>query len=453
MLTATTEQYRRDLGDGLILRWSTVDDTEKIVQLTSHVFRSSAEEPPSVSMKNMVLRLMRGDSPLMGPGDFGIIEDTSKEGNPIVACTCLWRQSWAYEGIPFAIGRPELVASDPTYRHRGLIRALFEMVHARSESEGHPVQAITGIPYFYRQFGYEYALDLEGKRITYLSLIPKLKEGETESYTLRDATVEDIPLIQEFYNPRQRSSIVWTPVPDQYWRYEIEAWKAHPEMERTSIVQMIIDANGSAKGFVMVAPRRWGRVFNVWLLEVAAGVNWQALMPSMLRALQAYGAQIPANKPDAEPMSEISFMMGRTHPIYDVLGNALAPFYEPPYAWYVRVPHLPAFLKLIAPALERRLEDSVVAGYSGELKLDFYRGGLRMVFENGRLTATENWKVPIYDSSAGAGFAPLVFLQLLFGHRSLEELRYAFPEVWANPDTAVVLNALFPARPSLALPL
>ena len=179
-IPAASATYRRDLGDGLILRWSTANDTEKIAQLCSMVFRNKADEPANEFMLYWIWRLMRGDHPVMGSGDFGVVEGTYKEGKPIVACTCLWRQNWEYEGVLFAIGRPEIVASDPAYRNRGLIRALFEMVHARSEAEGHLVQAITGIPYFYRQFGYEYALDLGGKRVTYLSLIPKLKEGEFE---------------------------------------------------------------------------------------------------------------------------------------------------------------------------------------------------------------------------------------------------------------------------------
>src|SRR5205809_1198915 len=67
-----------------------------------------------------------------------------------------------YDGIAFGVGQPEFVATHPDYRNRGLIRKLFEMVHARSEAEGHLVQGITGITYFYRQFGYEYALELKG---------------------------------------------------------------------------------------------------------------------------------------------------------------------------------------------------------------------------------------------------------------------------------------------------
>jgi hypothetical protein len=31
-------------------------------------------------------------------------------------------QIWAYEGIPFGVGRPELVGTLPEYRNRGLVR-------------------------------------------------------------------------------------------------------------------------------------------------------------------------------------------------------------------------------------------------------------------------------------------------------------------------------------------
>ncbi len=461
MLIATTAAlatYRRDLGDGLILRWSTADDTENIAQLTGMVFRQSMEESPNSHIATRIRQLMRDDSPLMAPGDFGIVEDIHKEGNPIVACTCLWRQDWEYEGIPFHIGRPEIVASDPAYRNRGLIRALFEMVHARSESEGHLVQAITGIPYFYRQFGYEYALDLEGRRVTYLSLIPTIQKGETEPYTLREATREDIPLITEIYNRRRTSSIVWTTIPERYWLYEIEAGKEHSGREKSWNIQMIMDTTSAVMGLVITATRRWGRDLAVWDLGVASGINLQAVMPPVLRALQTYAEQLPTaqrgSKPNTVgPLSEISFFLGRTHPVYDVLGHTLASYQEPPYAWYVRVPNIPAFLRLIAPVLEKRLANSAVEGYTGELKLDFYRGGLCLAFDKGHLTTVEPWRIPAFDSHANAGIPSLVFLQLMFGHRSLDELRHAFPDVWVTNETETVLKALFPACPSFVIPL
>jgi Acetyltransferase (GNAT) domain len=453
MLTDASSSYRRDLGNGLILRWSTPEDTEHIAQLVSIIFRSREAEPLNLRIADEVRRLMQGDHPLMGPYDYGVIEDSTKEGNPLVACTCLWRHDWEYEGIPFSVGRPEIVGSDPSYRHRGLIRALFEMVHARSMSEGHLMQAITGISYFYRQFGYEYALDLGGKRVTYLSLIPKLKDGESEKYTLRAATVQDIPVLQQCYNQLRDTSIIWAAVPDYFWQYHIEAWQKNPEKGWTINIQVITDTSGTIQGYLTLANRRWGRDLIIWDMQTAPGSNVQAMIPSVLRMLHSYGLQLPTSRPDVEPFSEISFSLGRAHPIYDALGSELAPYYEPPYAWYIRVQDLPAFIRVIAPALEKRLLHSVVAGYSGELKLDFYKGGLRMAFEQGRLTEVAPWQAPLYDSTAGAGFAPLVFLQLLFGYRSLDELRHAFPEVWANNDTTPLLKALFPARPSYVHPL
>jgi predicted acetyltransferase len=80
---------------------------------------------------------------------------------------CLIPQTWTYAGVPFGVGRPEAVGTDPDYRRRGLIRMQFEVLHGKSAAMGHLVQGITGIPWYYRQFGYEYALDLDGGRIPY----------------------------------------------------------------------------------------------------------------------------------------------------------------------------------------------------------------------------------------------------------------------------------------------
>ncbi len=96
---------------------------------------------------------------------------------------------------------------------------------------------------------------------------------------------------------------------------------------------------------------------------------------------------------------------------------------------------------------------SALASYSGSLILNFYRGGLRLVFEKAHLAVAEHWKSSLWNNDENAGFPPLVFLQLLFGYRSLDELRYAFPDVFANDEVELLLKVLFPSRPSWAIPL
>src|SRR5713226_10333243 len=297
-LTAADPNYRGEMGDGLIQRWSTVEDTENIAQLCGMVFRDREDEPINIHAVVSARRHMSGDFPLMGPGDYAVIEDTRKAGNPLVACTCLWRQEWEYEGIAFGVGQPEYVVTLPEYRNRGLIRALFEMLHTRSEAEGHLVQVITGISYFYRQFGYEYALELDGRRVTYLSLIPKAEASTPEPYTLRAATNEDIPLLMELYNRQRSTSMVWSIASEGFWRYQIEEVQDPTVAGKQMCVRLIVDDAGAVQGYLMVAIKRWGNSLNVYALNVAAGVSWQAVVPPLLRALQAYGMQIPAVEPD-----------------------------------------------------------------------------------------------------------------------------------------------------------
>ncbi len=443
--------YRRELGGGLVLRWSTSADLDRLLQLYSAVFRDKQDSPPNLRMQAWVRDMMSGRHPLLGPGDFALVEDT--ERGTAVAATCLMDQEWEYDGVPFPVGRPEIVATLPGYRERGLVRAIFELIHARSAQNGHMAQGITGIEYYYRQFGYEYALDLGGDRSVYFGAIPQLKADQPEPYALRDATLADLPQVRALYERERGRGPVSTRLGESYWRWLMDGQNIESgEGWRT---QLIVNAAGQSLGYVLPLWKRWGNAYPVVGLAVEPGVGLPSVLPSVLRALQTQAPSTLTSRPDPPAPVRIAFVLGRAHPVYDALGPALAATYDPPYAWYVRVPELPRFIQHIAPALERRLADSIVAGYTGELRINFYRGGLRLVFADGRLTNAEHWNARAihWGPRPNAGFPPLVFLQLLFGRRSLDELRYAFPDVTAEEEARPVLEALFPAQPAWVLPL
>ncbi len=447
--------YRRELGAGLVLRWSVPSDVQELERLYSTVFRDKASDPPNTRMTYWVRDLMSGRHPLCGPNDFAVVEDT--ERGILVAATCLMSQVWLYDDVPVPVGRPEIVATEEGYRDRGLIRAIFELIHARSASQSQLAIGITGIPYYYRQFGYEYALDLGGGRTLPFSAAPKLKEGESEPYLLREATLADLPRALELYQRETARAAISTQLDLDYWRYVQEGMEVESgEGWRTLL---IVDAQATGQpvcGYVLHRHRRSGDTMIVLNLTVDAGVPLARVMPSLLRGLQPIAAGQRVWNETATPppeASKIYFGLGREHPLYGLLDPTLTPAKPRPYSWYVRVPDVPAFIRHVAPALERRLADSAQDGYTGDLKITTYRGGLLLKFEQGRLAAAEPWKDTVQDSQAMAGFPPLVFLQLLFGHRSLEELRYAFPDIWANDTARTLLEALFPPRLARVLPL
>lgn len=453
MIQPSALRNPQELGNGLTLRWSTAEDTEKIADLMSIVWRGGADRPPNPRIQDQIRLHMRGDFPWMRPTDVVLVEDGQKAERPVVACGALWRKQWVYGDIPFAVGQPESIATHPDYRNRGLVRAIMGLLHARSEAESHLVQLISGIPNFYRQFGYEYALDLGGKRVTYLALIPKRAEQACEPYRLRPATIADIGLMAELDQRRQRTKAIWPQVTEDAWRYAVTVWE---EIEQGRIAAaisgvhdrllMIIDAAGQPCGYLQVTTKRWGVDLPVYALEVVPGVNLHAVMPALLRALVQYGEQLPTVQPNAEPLREIAFVLGRSHPVYEALGTQLAVANEPPYAWYVRVPDLAAFVRHIAPVLERRLLTSLLANYTGELRISFYRGGVRLAFVQGKLTAAEPWTMTLAGPPEHVALPSLLFLQLLFGYRSLAELQAFYPDVHARDEAKVALPILFPKQ-------
>lgn len=90
-----------------------------------------------------------------------------------------------------------------------------------------------------------------------------------------------------------------------------------------------------------------------------------------------------------------------------------------------------------------------MGNFSGELKISFFQGGLYLLFDQGKLTQVTDWQATGENEAfTMTGFPPLVFLKLLFGYRSLDELFYAFPDCWANEQDTLLLNALFPKQPS-----
>ena len=97
------------------------------------------------------------------------------------------------------------------------------------------------------------------------------------------------------------------------------------------------------------------------------------------------------------------------------------------------------------PASPRKhLIGTVAEGYSGELKLNFYRSGVHFAFERGRVTKFTDW-TPEDVEDGDAAFPDLTFLQLLCGRCRAEELTSHFVDCWTNSTaTAVLLDCLFP---------
>jgi len=446
---APTSHLPIDLGSGLILRRSNPQDAQALSDFNARIHSDEGIDKPDERVWAWTYDLLAKPHPTFKPDSFTIVEDVGK--GQIVSSMNLIPQVWTYAGIPFKVGRPELVGTLPEYRNRGLVHQQFNLVHQWSAKNGDLLEAITGIPYYYRLFGYEMAMNLGGGRSGYLANIPRLKEGEQEPYFIRPAVEADIPFISELYELGCKRSLVACMWDEELWRYELSG-KSEKNVNR-GVVRLIETRDGRPCGYILHDPFSWGGWMTLKGYELIPGFPWLEVTPTVIRFLEQLYEQLLPEHGEKKPFVGFGFVLGEDHPAYHVMPDRM-PRIRRPYAWYLRLADVPGFLRLIKPVLEQRLTTSPMAGYSGEVKITFYRDGVRMVLDKGRLVAIEAWRPTPVGHAGEAAFPPYTFLQLLFGYRNMDMLKAGFADCWTDRDEfQSLLDALFPRQPSNVWPI
>ncbi len=442
MNTVREKTIIKDLGAGLILRHATSDDADALADFNATLHGD--DELDGMRVAAWTRDLLTRPHPTLRPDDFTVIEETTS--GRIVSSLNLIPQTWTYEGIPFGVGRSELVGTLTEFRKRGLIRIQYEEIHKWCLERDLPVQAITGIPYFYRKFGYEMALNLEGGRFGHEAHVPKLKQGETEPYRLRPATLEDIPFMAKVYEQTQRRYPIVCLRTPEIWRYELDG-RTEEHVNRLEH-RIIEDSNGEPVGVLLHPHFLIMSGACAFFYELKPGVSWLAVTPSVVRYLWETGPTYA--KRDKKTSTSFGFLLGAQHPAYKTLGSKL-PSYHRPYAWYMRVPDLPGFIRNIAPALEKRLAESIATGHTGKIRINRYDHILELIFEAGKLIGVEE-KTRKASDYGDLGLPELTILQLVFGRSSFAELHASFPDVYYdNEEASILLDILFPKKHSNVL--
>ena len=247
------------------MRRATIDDVDALCDFNGEIFREPSRSEPNEWVQTWTRDLMTRQHPTFKPDDFLVVEDT--RARRIISSLCLISQTWSYAGVEFGVGLPELVGTDPAYRRRGLVRRQFDVIHRWSAERGQLVQAISGIPWFYRQFGYEMTLEHNTGRVLARFEVPKLAEGKTEPYHVRPATPEDVPFIAEV-DRQSRDRYLVTAVRDEpLWRLELDG-----RHERFGADLAIVEsAAGDPLGFVAHATLAAGESTRRLRRRAAAG--------------------------------------------------------------------------------------------------------------------------------------------------------------------------------------
>ncbi len=412
-----------DLGDGLVMRAAASDeDIQRIAGLYALVFEPAQAEATLLLDSYSIIRRQ----------DFVFVEDRTK--GVLASSICLLPTTWLYEGVPLRVAELAVVATHPDYRRRGLIRRQMRWFEGQLAAREFDLASICGIYCFYRQFGFEYIIPLGGGYELRPDQIPAPAEGD-ETCTVRRATAADIPLLQDFLAATGEGLALSQRREPNVWLYQDDPRRSDEEALATYLVYDGARPAGYFRLFPNECPDNAGvRIVEASLLPYRACLAALRLARE-LAPTRRYAQTVRVMLPASAPLNQVAASLG---------GRWLAP-----YSWYVRIPNAVRFLQRIAPALERRLAGSLLAGHSGSLRINLYSDVVELGFSGGRL-------VDVRSLGPGEGRAACLpwwaAWQLWLGHRSRGELAALYPDVCVDSALHLLVDVLFPRRESWIFP-
>jgi predicted N-acetyltransferase YhbS len=407
--------YEKDLGSGLILRSLRHEgDAARFIALNA-----------AVTDEGRIAERLLFHHPETSYDDYFLVVD--EQTGQAVSTTCLLPWRCAYEDVTLNVAMLEMVVTHPGYRHRGLVRIQIDHFHQIVDRRGFDLTIIQGIPYYYRQFGYAYALDHTPQVSLPAWRIPEEPADTSPTYHMRPAAPADSDDLAHLYELAMAGSRLYVQRSPAYWRYLLE----HGPYS----IRLIEDIQtGRAAGYLAISQS------DGYLSIQETSLARYDLGLAILRQLKA------------EEAGEIRLVGSPANRLVR-LANSLGCLPLPAYQWLWRIPDPARFLTKISPVLERRLASGGCAGLTAKCSLNLFRQAYALNFEAGKLAIEP---LGFVDTSMGADggdwcLPPEAFIRLSLGYRSLDQLQDAWPDILIKPASRYLLELLFPRLESAIL--
>jgi predicted N-acetyltransferase YhbS len=314
-------------------------------------------------------------------------------------------------------GQVELVATDRAYEGRGLVRALMRWAHDRSRDRGHLLQVMIGIPNFYRQFGYAYAMPIPPWQR--LATAPGVRASSPGDVEVRRATLGDVPAMDALQADAQGGADVRMPHSPSCWRWLVE---------RDGSEQWLAERAGGPVGVARVVPGEDAGDTTL-IAELAAADDEAALALVAAAAGSGGGGPVELQRRASTPAA---------------LDAVLVPPEEPSEWYYGRIERLGPLLAHLAPVLQARLLAAGLADGDHEVLLSSWRSHVRFTIgRSGFRLLADGGPEQAPVSKGGSGVPPDGLAPLLLGPHGAVGLEERLPDCLLGRQREL-MAALFP---------
>jgi hypothetical protein len=266
----------------------------------------------------------------------------------------------------------------------------------------------------------------------------------------------------EFDNAQQNGCAVFIPMPEAWISSHIKDMLRKDSDDNHIVrrhVLMFEDTAGNVVGHCVVVSfddELSESVIGIYHIGFAPDVDIPNLLFSAMRNVIAF-ARSQVDDERFSKFTSLGWHVSRWHPVAEAIPSNLRTVAKLAYeeqSYYVRVPDLCAFVQHILPALNRRLEQSLLyETYTGTIRVSNYTPrspGFELEIENGVIIKVSQYiKRDQMEDPKVAYFPPQTFLQVLFGRSSISDLHSVLPDVHMEEDIERLLSVLFPKRTSI----
>jgi len=335
------------------------------------------------------------------------------DGDRVVSTATLLRETVWVDDVAVPAGQVELVATHPDHEGRGLVRALMAWAHEQSRQRGDLLQVMIGIPYFYRQFGYAYAVPMNRWRALTAPVVAD------PSILVRPAEPADIPELVRLQEVAQSGGGVRMPHSSACWRWLLA---------REGSTQWVAERDGRVTGTGRSTPPDEGAALG----ELAADDPASALSMVAHAAGIGGGGLRVLDRPAT------------------VAGDALEPFLEPPDGrpewYYARIERPGHLLEHLGPVLTRRLRDAGLGDDTHDVLISSFRSHVRFTIgPEGMGPVRPGGTLQSPGSLGGSGLPPDAWPQLVLGPHGATGLAEQLPDCYLGGQ-GELMAALFPPQ-------
>ena len=347
---------------------------------------------------------------------------------------------WNYEDIPLRNLELGWVGTLKEYRRKGLNKLLYTHFDNLLLSGNYDISTIQGIPYFYRQFGYDFVIPMDHTVWIRTNQIQPFDAKNPPDYMklkIRPADKKDIPAMMSLLDELNQKLLIYASRSTELWELQ-ETIKKQWDSDFQSYV--VLDGSKIIGYFRLVEDIKKENSPNKSTMNVI-----ESSIPTfdgVRRVLQfLYNEALQNDFP----------LIGSLGPSFNTLSRVMENIGgsgKPWWKYQVRIPNMTSFLQKISPVLERRLKGTMFEGLTYDVIMNTFQNCYKLKFVKGKIVDVSNLGPQQVNENHAFRAPPNDLVRLVLGAYSIKEIEQNNIDFIVRGDVRLIAETLFPKKES-----